>query len=473
MSKTVLRFFDDYWIDVRKGVKRTWYTPVLSGTFDRAGIYPSIAWCPEIGKYQLWYEVMPDFSNDGYRHLALAQSDDGLNWSDDKIVIRGGKQGIHGTCVYRDSYETNGSKLYKACTMGEYVHDKARTPFERPLVVYTSPDGVNWEQEKPKMIYPFSSDTYNCITYNPVFKKYMMYMRASNIDRRIAMMESADLNSWNRPMTVIHPGAVYADENEMVQLYAMWAGWFDGMFLGHLWRFHTQANDTASPKMYGYMDTELVYSYNGVNWMHTTGKPIVERPAPPEFGHTQLNFSGMIETKEKDAWILLSSASRGIHGSSNENKRLYDLMEGKIIRLNFYRIRRDGFCGLDGVGRDGLVITKPFELLKDDLTFNINAPFGQVRFAVTDASSKPIEGFSLDDCQPFTGDDLDVVPRWKNRSIHELTGKRVRIWVELSTAVLYSISATMRPYIYGPQVSVSDPTRVETDEGFTDTFSKF
>lgn len=478
MGKTVLRFFDDFWIDVRKNVRRTWYSPVLAGSFDRAGIYPSIAWCPEVGKYRLWYEVMPDFSNDGYRLLALAESDDGINWSDVKvdnkptnefkqhgnIVLRGGKQGIHGTSVFRDPHESDPSKLYKACTLGENVNFQTKSPGERYLYLYTSPDGVNWDAENPKIVYPFTSDTYNCITYNPVLKKYMVFLRASNIDRRIAMIESQDLVSWSRPMTVIHPDAEYDDESEMIQLYAMWSGWYEGMFLGHLWRFHTEANDTSCPKMFGYMDTELVYSYNGVNWMHTTRKPIVDRPAPPHYGHTQLSLSGMIETKEKDAWILLGCASRGIHGTSNENKRLYDLLKGKIINLNFYRIRRDGFCGLDGCGRNGLVITKPFELLKNDLTFNINAPFGRVRFSMTDASSKPIEGFSFEDCIPFSGDNLDVVPQWKDHCINELVGKRVRIWVELNTAVLYSISATMRPYIYGPQISISDPSRVETDQ---------
>ncbi|NSW92324.1 MAG: hypothetical protein HPY74_16935 [Firmicutes bacterium] len=480
MSKTVLRFFDDFWLDVRKNIKRNWYSPVLAGRFDRAGIYPSAAWCPEIGKYRLWYEIMPDFANDGRRLLALAESDDGLNWYDadvpvddlpveirnySSIVLAGGPEGIHGTSVFRDPYEKDPAKLYKACTLGNRVEFQPRSPEERNLVMYFSPDGVNWDSGSSRIVYPFTSDTYNCILYNPIFKKYMVFFRASNVDRRVAKIESNDLLSWSRPTIIIHPDAGYSDESEMIQLYAMWAGWFDGMFLGHLWRFHTEAADESYPKMFGYMDTELVYSYNGINWMHTTRKPLVERPVPPEYGHTQLALSGMFETKEKDAWILVGCASRGIHGTSRENKRLYDMMKGRIININFYRIRRDGLCGLECCGRKGIIGTKPFELLDGDITFNVNAPFGFVRFAITDPSAKPLEGFSFDDCEPYCGDGLDVAPVWKGHSLAELKGRRIRIWIELNTAILYSISATIRPYIWGPQVSISDPTRVEMDEG--------
>jgi hypothetical protein len=478
--KTILRFFDDFWLDVRKNVKRNWYSPALVGQLGRHGIYPSAAWCPEAGVYRLWYEVMPDFARDGRRFVALAESDDGMRWRDADVprvtepadakrfpgvVLTGGTDGIHGTGVFRDPFDQDPARLYKACTIGGPVSYQPRSPSERNLVLCTSPDGVHWDYDPARVVYPFTSDTYNCLLYNPVVGRYQLMFRASNVDRRIALAQSSDLVSWSRPSIVIHPDAGYTDESEMVQLYAMWAGWVDGMFLGELWRFHTEAGDETYPKMVGYMDTELVYSYNGTNWMHTSRRPLVSRPEPPAYGNTQLAFSGMFETRERDAWILVACASRGIHASSKENKRLQELLGGRLLDVCFYRIRRDGLCGLECCGRKGVIGTKPFELLAGDLTFNVNAPFGWVRFAVTDAEARPYPGFSYDDCVPFTGDGMEVAPAWKGRSLAELAGKRVRLWAELNTAVVYSLSASIRPYIWGPQVSIGDPTRVEMAEG--------
>lgn len=480
--KTVLRFFDDFWLDVRKNVKRSWYQPVLAGQLGKYGVYPSASWCPEAGVYRLWYEVMPDFARDKRRFLALAESADGVDWHDvaaasgglppdarayGNVVLAGGPEGIHGTGVLRDPWDPDPARRYKLCTMGAPVSYAPRSKKERNMVLCCSPDGVGWDWDHARTIYPFKSDTYNCILYNPVLGEYQLLFRASNLDRRVAAIRSADTLSWSRPMTVIHPDAEYRDDSEMIQLYALWAGWFDGMFLGTLWRFHTDAADESCPKMSGSMDTELVYSYNGINWMHTTRGPVVPRPQPPAFGHAQLCITGMFETKDRESWVLVATGSRAIHGNSKEQKRLQGL-QGMTDDVCFYRIRRDGLCGLECCGRGGLIGTKPFDLLEGDLSFNINAPFGQVRFAVTGPEAKPYEGFSFDDCLPFTGDERDLIPAWKGHDLKELKGRRVRIWAELATAVLHSMTATVRPNLYGPQVSVSDPTRVEMAEGLTD-----
>ena len=323
--KTVLRFFDDFWLDVRRNVRRNWYAPALAGQLGKTGIYPSAAWCPEAGVYRLWYEVMPDFGRDGKRFLALAESADGLDWHDaavpadglppdaqryGNVVLAGGPEGIHGTCVFRDAAEADPAKRYKLCTIGGAVSYAPLSKSERNMAFCCSPDGVHWDWSGARTVYPFQSDTYNCLLRNPVAGDFQLLFRASNVDRRVAMIRSADTVSWSRPVTVIHPDAEYADPSEMVQLYALWAGWFDGMFLGTLWRFHTEAADESYPKMVGSMDTELVYSYDGSHWMHTTRQPLIPRPQPPAFGNTQLCISGMFETKDRESWILVACCSR-------------------------------------------------------------------------------------------------------------------------------------------------------------------
>jgi len=473
MEKTTICFFDDYWLDDKRDVMRIWYSPQYAGCHDEAGIYPSAAWCPEAGKYRLWYEVVPDMGKDGVRYLALAESDNGTDWRQAEVdsrkiknhpggygnVVYTGNGGIHGTCVFRDPYDKDPARLYKAAGMIRTNLPYEKSGCECPIVVSTSPDGINWTENSDLEVYPFSSDTYNCIFYNPISKKYCVTMRPALIDRRIGLIQSKNLKEWEDPEIIIHPDAENIEGNYMIQYYSMWAGWNEGMFLGLLWNYHTSITDTNSCKMNGFMDTELVYSYDGNHWMHTTRRPIVQRPAPPSFGHTQLNFSSIIETKEKDKWILVASASRAFHSSAEENKRLMQLY-GNTFNISFYEIRKNGLCGMECCGRNGILTTKAFELVEPDLTFNLSAPFGHVKFSVTDVVGKPYEGFSFDDCVPFTGDSVSAVPNWKNHKLDELKGQRVRISLNLNTAVLYSLSATLRPYIVVRQISVNNPLRV-------------
>lgn len=501
MEKSAILFYDDYWLENKKGTKKRYFMPEYAGTYERVGIYQSIHWCSEIDKYRMWFEVLPDFANDVRRIIGLAESDDGINWYDASIekdqfsddiykygsIVYTGKgkvtdglslnktfggasskpfgdpsvDGIHGTCVYRDPYERDPMKLYKMCTVENKKTYGFMSEFERNIVMLTSPDGVYWDERSRIVIYPFSSDTYNCLMYNPVIKEYFLYFRASGVDRRIALMRSKDFINWSRPIIVLHPDGEYNENDISIEYYSLWAGYINGLFLGHLWKY---IRDTGNKN--GRMETELVYSYNGINWFHTSRKNIVERPQPPNFGYTQFEMLGIVESRDGREWIMPASCSRAIHGSEEENANQFRKLEGKIMSFNFYKIRKGGFCGLECYNSDGLVSTKRLQLLKDDLSFNINVPFGSVRFAITDRQDTFYEGFAFDDCIPFSGDHVEIIPKWRERNLSDLIGKVIKIHIEINNGVIFSINGSFRPHIHGPQVSLNDGARVEVDEQF-------
>ena len=128
-----------------------------------------------------------------------------------------------------------------------------------------------------------------------------------------------------------------------------------------------------------------------------------------------------------------------------KNKVFHEECEARGINGGnpIYRIRKDGFCGIESVGKGGLIITKGLELIEDDLAFNIRAGCGFVRFGIMNINGKFFQGFSLDDCVPLGfDDDTAHRPKWKKHNIKEVLGKQVRIVVELNTAILHCISAT-------------------------------
>lgn len=478
--KTNLCFFDDFWIDCRRNVARQWYSPRLAGTYQDptfdAATYPSLAWCPEAGRYRLWYEALPRVEEDALRYIGVAESVDGHNWTPGKFntddpcnrvaphFVYSGNGGIHGSSVYYDPYEKNPDWRYKCAgmTRSDTIRQFPRGEF--PLTLSTSTDGIHWTEHPDRRIYPFTSDTYNCIFYNPVSGKYQVILRASYVDRRICMIESDNLQDWSDPLLIVHPDAEYEDGLFTIQLYSMGAYWNEGLFLGLMLRFHTSLTDEDLIKMNGYMDSELMYSYDGRCWMHTTRRPIVEKPVSPDYGFNQMVFLHMAESPDKSEMILVAAASRTPHLQAAEYRKVRERLGGKLGRFNFYAIRKDGFCGLECCGLDGKVITKSFQLQDDDLTVNVAASTGLVRMAILDHAGRPYEGFSYADSLLGNSDGTAVVPTWQNHVLAELKGKRVRFAFELNSAILYSVRGTFRPFIVRPEVSLSNPRQIELVE---------
>lgn len=96
--------------------------------------------------------------------------------------------------------------------------------------------------------------------------------------------------------------------------------------------------------------------------------------------------------------------------------------------------------------------------MEDDLTFNVRAACGSVRFGLMDKAGKFLDGFSFDDCVPFEfGDDVAVRPEWKTRKLGEVLNRQLRVAVELNGAVLHAMSGTARPHIRQRQKSFADP----------------
>ena len=62
-----------------------------------------------------------------------------------------------------------------------------------------------------------------------------------------------------------------------------------------------------------------------------------------------------------------------------------------------------------------------------------------MRVELQDDDGAPIDGFSLEDCDPIYGDQVDRFVTWQRRiDLSELAGKPIRMFVELNDADLYS-----------------------------------
>ena len=374
-------------------------------------------------------------------------------------MVYDGGSGLHGCSVLYDAYDPDPARRYKLCGMLDVGRPQA-DPDWLGVDMAFSADGVDWRRSPQGRIAEQTSDALNKLVYNPLLGEYALLHRSAHADRRVSLRLSRDLAQWTPPSVILHPGTRYDDGATGMQYYGMTAKYMDGVFYGLLWQFRTRLQGDDFSRKLGYMEPELVYSHDGREYVPTTGRALMERPLPPAPGCAGLSPQDICESADGREYYILCSGWRYAHADFATEPRLREmgvaLPEGGGSPV--YRIRRDGFCALESVEPGGLVITKGLELLGDDLSFNLRADLGVVRFGLMDLSGRWLEGFSLDDCLPLGGvNDLDARPAWRGHALREVLGRRLRVAVELNNAMLHAVTATARPSIRQRQHSFADP----------------
>ncbi len=88
--------------------------------------------------------------------------------------------------------------------------------------------------------------------------------------------------------------------------------------------------------------------------------------------------------------------------------------------------------------------TPPLVFTGNRLRLNIDTgSMGTAFVELRDAEGKPIEGYTLDDCEEIDGNFIDQSVYWNGSTdVSPLAGKPVRIYFKLTRAKLYSFIFT-------------------------------
>ena len=76
----------------------------------------------------------------------------------------------------------------------------------------------------------------------------------------------------------------------------------------------------------------------------------------------------------------------------------------------------DGFISLDAGDEEGVLTTKTLTYTGNRLEINADAQGGQVQVEILTPFEGSIPGFSREDCDPFTADDVRHTVTWKGKS---------------------------------------------------------
>ena len=88
--------------------------------------------------------------------------------------------------------------------------------------------------------------------------------------------------------------------------------------------------------------------------------------------------------------------------------------------LGLAKLRVDGFCSLEaGPARDGIFVTRPLISTGEHLVINAACGAGgSIAVEVVDHNDDVIPGFSKEQCDVFTDDNVAHVVTWKGRDTY-------------------------------------------------------
>jgi len=269
--------------------------------------------------------------------------------------------------------------------------------------------------------------------YNHHLERHMMTVRPGWGDRRVCIQSSKDVQTWSGPELLLQPDP---SDDELLELYGMPVFNYEGYYVGLLWIFHCETSEPTRGfnRSVGALDCQLAYSYDGVRFNRGMRRPFISVNDPGKHGCGGIEPSCLVET-DKEIRIY-SSGSKIQHGKGFLARRA-GVKNFEAVLL--HTLRKDGFMYLRSRGDWADFSSKPLVSFKGGLSMNAEASYGEIHYQLTDVESKPIEGFTFEDCVPLKDkDSLDWQLTWRNNSMDRLADKVIRLEVKLRDARLYA-----------------------------------
>ena len=454
-----LLFIDDTFIDRTEGLKKGVITaqkmsqepliaidqPWESGW--RIG-YVNVLYDDDEGLFKMWYNVgrrLGPARGQEADALAYAVSEDGLTWKKPILNLVEDRGSTHnnllfpfirwaaGHGVMKDPTEADPARRYKVLFMFQCEHMQF-AGIVQPVCVGYSADGVHWEipQHWVNPVIPEGSDTHLASYWDGLLRRYVVFLRGRPNVRIICMSESEDYLHWSQRKVVIQPDA--QDPPQDHEFYGMTALTYRDYRIGFLSVFHTLNEQWVAqhgiedwmPEWMNRMDIQLTWSRDGRSWQRAGNREPVLACGPRgsyDSGHVYPAHAPLVVNDE--IW-LYHFAGNGLHGEPPRHG------EEERSGINLAKIRKDRLVCLC-TGQAGVLTTtvikprpkrmgQPPGIDPTTLSINADARGGSIRVAITDPFSRVIPGYSVDDCVPFTGDEISHRVRWKSASPRDQAG---------------------------------------------------
>ncbi|WP_409340854.1 hypothetical protein [Paenibacillus sp. MBLB4367] len=449
-SNVKFTFFDNRTYEYVKGFKRELgqarkfegnpiIEPELPHEFKRVHFYGTALYDEDEKLYKTWYSshfygpAFGESDSKAYAYLNYAYSQDGIRFIKPELdvvpgtnIVLDNEHKTHGPSVILDYAEKDPSKRYKL----------AMSPYTKgcSIFLYASPDGIHWTPIFEKPVIEVVSDCHTGFYRDPESGMYRLSFRTRCPDRRVWVAESSDLVSWSKPILAVEPDQL--DECG-TQFYGMQMTPYGAYTIGTISMYDTYDYriDPGFNKMAGTMDIQLAYSRDGFGWHRCMqGKKLVPLGAEGEWDSKCIMPSTNVIYRPDRMEMYYSAISIDHSGFG-----LLPYEEVPKECIGLAALRPDGFVYLHATRDWCELMTRPFAVEKGELYINASAANGSVKVEACDLNGLAIEGYSFDDCVPFTGDGIAAKVEWKgNPDLNRIERQAIRVKIRAVNADLYS-----------------------------------
>ena len=422
--------------------------------------YPgATVWDAENNEYRMYYEVVfgGEFATDSgrvNRHLALAISSDGINWTkpalditgnthshspENNFVVAAGTTHIQNATVFIDPSAPAAEKYKIAYRDFQQAHGLK-------LLTGVSADGLNFRpvgQVDNLSDIGRGFDSQNVAFWDCNTNEYRSYSRfwfAPPFRRGIALHRNDTWGgNWNAARELILDPADLYHDNGSTQFYTPGISAYHGQYIGLPSLYHNTYID-------GKITTGLLHSVDGQNWQAVGAQDFFDVSVHSPNGN---NFQIYAQPSiiEKDGELLFYYTY--IDQNHDVGDNVFQNLEYRA-ELHIAKLRRDGFTSFDSIGTatatwrtNTILLTSNADYLEVNAIIN-----GSLSAQILDAETlEVIDGFSLaESTQLLPGDYLDGRLGWAGgRSMAELDGQEVQFQFQFQDSSVFSFSVASTP----------------------------
>ena len=355
-----------------------------------------------------------------------AESDDGVEWHrpalnlmlqdsfpDNNIIWNWPGYFNDSLSVIEDTIDPDPRRRYK---MLIYHHD-TDDPGLCGGFPFVSPDGLEWTRTGAML----PTQDAECLWQDPRTGRYYAFLKERLGPNRSRMLSTSDdFEAWSEPQWIITPDH---GDNQGTNFYNQTAFTMAGRTLGFL-----NVYDLTTQTSW----IELVESGDNVNWRRMPSRSPLLQPSGPGTLDAGGAYVGLQEPilMGDDYWYYYYASPQRHSESSDDTPGKPTLCVAAFTRNRLVGQQTE---------KEGHFATLPFRCPGGQLQLNFICAE-----PVTVALQRPgyggeYEGFTLDECEPVSGDHQDAGIRWKSgRTPDDLQGEFVRLKVCGRNAVAYS-----------------------------------
>lgn len=438
-------FFDDEKLFGRENVIREYVSPELAatysdGTFSTDYNVVYVFRTNDMAYKMIYYGIHKDTKQHA---VLMASGTDGLHFEPEdltqKVVLENRiakheliklPEGSEIASIYEDS-TAQSSERYKmlVCTLnGPQLHIDNR--------LYVSTDLYHWVWQED-VCWGTGAEPLAGVFYNHDRHCHTIMLRPYWGIRRVGYVETKDWKTFSRFSPSLQADSM---DQPLEEIYGMPAFAYGNMYIGFPHIFKNLTSSYSAKFFGGDIVAQLAYSFDGRHWQRSLRTTFLAGDAADH-----LLWLMDMKSFNKGLINLYACTSKYEHGPAFRNPGT------GIVKI--YQLREDRFITLktENAENDSTVTTREKVWHGGELHVNLSAEYATI--SILDSSetsdvggnvlgiSHRLEGYSHEDCVPFSGDSIDWVPKFKNgKTMNDLKEQTIVIEIKFRKGSLFSLT---------------------------------